>query len=579
MKLRISIRGWLWLLMLVGGLAPNSAQGQQQAQNLPPEVIAFADMVLYNGRIYTADEQFSVAEAVAIRDGKFLSVGGRDKILAMAGPKTRRVDLRGRSVVPGFIDTHLHSAFVGETSKAGTGGEVQFRDVPSGLEELKAIAAKYPAGTELYIKGPSNKPLVVDVTLAQLDAATPNHPLAITCPNNQVVVNSLMLKKLPPDTPGIRKDDSGKPNGQIRGGAAGRILYEGMTWPDVEKEVARQKEVFHRFVTQGLTTIMGRAQGLSFTIFRELWKQGELEPRVRAIHEFLRQNAEPEAYLKRLGNLTDFGDEQLKIIGATVQVVDGSTGPGAGHTTKGKIKMAADDPYGPYGENKWEDTGDVSTSDRRNIILANRYGWSILGLHSSGDASNDLLLETFAEAHQERSLVGRHFGIDHGLMWKPRHFDKIKAMDVVPSLYSKALYENDRLIEMYGADEVNNMQPVRSMIDAGIQPAAEADAFSPRTSAPLFNIQKWVTRLDDRGRLFNVSEKIDRKEALYMYTLWAARYSGEQDILGSIEVGKLADLVVLGGDYMTFPEADLDKLRILMTVVGGKAVHEVAGAF
>jgi predicted amidohydrolase YtcJ len=128
-------------------------------------------------------------------------------------------------------------------------------------------------------------------------------------------------------------------------------------------------------------------------------------------------------------------------------------------------------------------------------------------------------------------------------------------------------------------DEVTTMQPVRSLIDAGIRPAAEADAFDERSSAPLFNMMKWITRLDDKGRQVNPQERITKQEALYMYTLWSAGYSGEQDLLGSIEAGKLADLVVLGGDYLTFPENDLDKLRILMTVLGGRIVHEVSGAF
>ena len=92
-------------------------------------------------------------------------------------------------------------------------------------------------------------------------------------------------------------------------------------------------------------------------------------------------------------------------------------------------------------------------------------------------------------------------------------------------------------------------------------------------------MQRWITRRDDKGRQLDPEEKVSREEALYMYTLWAAAYSGEEDILGSIETGKLADLVVLGGNYMTFPENDLDKLRILMTVLGGQVVHEVRGAF
>jgi len=189
------------------------------------------------------------------------------------------------------------------------------------------------------------------------------------------------------------------------------------------------------------------------------------------------------------------------------------------------------------------------------------------------------MLEVFEEAHRERSLVGRHFSIDHGLMLQPNHYDQIKEMDIIPSVYAKALYSNDNLIEMYGMDAVYKMQPVKSLIEAGIKPAAEADAFSPRTAAPLFTIMKWVTRLDDKGRQLDPAEKVSREEALRMYTIWAARYSGEEDTLGSIEPGKLADLVVLGGDYLTFPINELDKLRVLMTVMGGQVVHEASGAF
>jgi hypothetical protein len=258
--------------------------------------------------------------------------------------------------------------------------------------------------------------------------------------------------------------------------------------------------------------------------------------------------------------------------------VDGTAGNGSAATSQAKINMVPGDPYGPFGMNKWEESGDLATSDRQSIILANRYGWSVSSLHSSGDLSNTLLLEVFEEAHRERSLVGRHFGIDHGMMLEPRHYEQIKEMDVIPSLYSKALYNNDNLVHMYGMDALYKMQPVKSLIEAGIRPVAEADARG-RYAAPLYNIQRWITRRDDKGRQLDPNEKASREEALFMYTLWAAAYSGEQDILGSIEPGKLADLVVLGGDYLTFPEEDLDKLRVLMTVVGGEVVHEVSGAF
>ena len=133
-------------------LTASSALGQG-AQDLPAEVIAYADVVFYNGKVLTADEEFSIEEAVAIRDGKFLAVGSSERVLAMAGPNTRRVDLEGRSVIPGLIADHEHGAFVGNVAKRGQGGSLEFEDVASGLEEIKAEVAKFPPGLELYMRG------------------------------------------------------------------------------------------------------------------------------------------------------------------------------------------------------------------------------------------------------------------------------------------------------------------------------------------------------------------------------------------------------------------------------------------
>ena len=545
------------------------------AQNLPPEVVSYADIVLYNGKIVTADDNFTIAEAVAVRDGKFLAVGPRDRILAMAGPKTRRIDLRGRSVVPGFMDTHLHQAFLGN---AASDLSVKCQALDTCLQELKEIVQKAQPGQTLPVSATSNKVTVQELNASLLDTVAPNNPLWIETQNDQTVVNSLILKQIPPGTPGILKDKEGKPTGQLRIGAIGVVIYELEPWPDLEKMAAAQKTEFKRYNEQGLTTVMGIARGMSFTVFRDLMMRNELSTRGRVAHEFLRQNPTPESYLKRLGNLTGFGNDMLKIIGTTVQVVDGSTGTGSGLTSFGKIAQSPLDPYTPFGQNKWTESGELEVSDRRNIILANRYGWTITSLHSSGDMSTATLLDVFEEAHRERPLSGRRFGIDHNMMVRPEDFKRFKAMDIIPSVYSKAIAGNDSLIKMYGMDRVNGFQPVRSFIDAGVLPVAEADA-GPPESAPLFNIQRWVTRTDEKGRTINAKEKATRQEALYMYTRWAARYSGEENILGSIEPGKLADFAVLGGDYMTFPEADLDKLRVLLTAVGGKVVHEVAGAF
>jgi predicted amidohydrolase YtcJ len=149
--------------------------------------------------------------------------------------------------------------------------------------------------------------MTVEVTMAQLDAAAPNNPIVITCPNNQVVVNTLMLNKLLPAAQGmdgILKDEQGRPTGQIRGGPGGIVLYEFMPWhDDFENAVARERQSLKRWGPRGITTLMGRGQGQTVSILRDLWKNGELPVRVRLAHEFLRSQPRPEAFLKRLGNL------------------------------------------------------------------------------------------------------------------------------------------------------------------------------------------------------------------------------------------------------------------------------------
>lgn len=569
----------LFLLSLLSMLCVCTLQAQN-VQDLPAEVIAYADIVFYNGMILTADEQFTIAEAVAIRDGKILASGGSTRIRAMAGPKTRSIDLEGRSVVPGFIDTHLHSAWVVRPpgARANDGPEINYETLEGALEGLRTRVQAAQPGEVIALSGPSNDVVTQELNVTLLDEIAPKNMLWIEASNDQIAANSLVLKRVPVDTPGIERDARGQMTGQLRGAAAGVPTFELAPWPEVESLLEAQKDTFLLHNEMGLTTLMGRSGGLSVSVFRDLMTRDELTIRVRVAHHFLRQNGLAEAYLKRLGNLTDVGNDMFKIIGTSVQVVDGTAGNGSAATSQAKINMVPGDPYGPFGMNKWEESGDLATSDRQSILLANRYGWSVSSLHSSGDLSNTLLLEVFEEAHRERSLVGRHFGIDHGMMLKPEHYEKIKAMDVIPSLYSKALFNNDKLIHMYGMDAVYKMQPVKSLIEAGLRPAAEADTRG-RYAAPLYNMQRWITRKDDKGRQMDPDEKASREEALYMYTLWAAAYSGEEDILGSIEPGKLADLVVLGGDYLTFPEEDLDKLRVLMTIVGGEVVHEAVGAF
>ncbi len=574
-------RWWLGALVLVLAIPLRGF-----AQALPPEVVNYADIVLYNGKVLTADDKFTVVDAVAVRDGKILATGASARVLAMAGPKTTKIDLKGRSVTPGFIDTHLHQAWLGQDSKAGSDGAVRFRDKKSGLEEVRQLVSGRPPGEWVFLSGPRNQ-VVYALTRQDLDAVAPNNPVAISTSTAEVVVNSAAIKaaRLTGDITGVFTDPkTGEPTGQVRQAAVGIFTYEMKPahWPDIQAFVPRQKQWLYLYATQGMTMIDGRAQGLSVSILRELWAKGELPTRVRIAHEFIMYNPNPEAYLRRIGNLRNFGDDWMRIFGATVGPVDGIASVGGILTVKPKLHQAetpGGDVFGPNGQNKWSEGADddpdwaKKSTERKAVILANRYGWNITAEHSTGDLSTQIYLDAYEQAARERPLQGR-WGLDHMEWLNPELLTRMQKLGtMVPSFYAVLFKNSANHVQQYGADRLDEGTVMtKSAIATGLMPVAEADTSPGRDSAPLYLMDKFMNRADQSGRKWNAKEAVTREQALRMYTTWAARYTEDEQKLGTLEPGKLADLVVLDGDFMTVPA--VSQLNVDMTIVGGKMIYD-----
>ena len=567
------------LILLIANFVsiPSWVQGQQTP--LPPQLIHYADTVLYNGKIITADDQFRLAEAVAIRDGKFLAVGSSAEILALAGPATKRIDLEGKnSVTPGFFDTHGHGAWRGNEAKSGRSGRVDFRDMDKALAAIRKLVNEAAPGEWVILRGPRTKNFYA-TTRWDLDKAAPDTPVIFLTSSQEVLANTVVLKiaNLPSDMYGVIKDpETGEPTGQLFGHAAGVITYEVMPWPLMSEEMLEeQKETLKFLNSQGLTTNMGRAQGLSISILNELLQRGELTARARVAMDMTRLNPNLEAYLMRTGNLTGVGNDWLRIIGGTVQPVDGSNGDGA-MLSKPKLRRLAEDPFG-LGANKWTAYGALEQglpkeqTEWESILIANRYGWAITGVHSQGDLGSQLLLEAYRDANQENPIGGRHyrFGYDHGLVRTQTNLDLVNELGVVHTLDMKYVFTDspDNLIFMYGADAVHRMSPVKSIIEMGLKPVVEGDN-------SLWQIEKLITRKDEKGTVWGPQEKVSRQQALWMRTNWAARYTSDEETLGTVEVGKLADLIVFGGDYMTWPADEISELPVLLTIVDGRVVYD-----
>jgi predicted amidohydrolase YtcJ len=226
---------------------------------------------------------------------------------------------------------------------------------------------------------------------------------------------------------------------------------------------------------------------------------------------------------------------------------------------------------------------DREGSDWKSIPILSRYGWRILGVHTAGDRSVDELISAYEEAHRQKSIIGMRHGIDHSLMILPEHIATAKRLGLVMGAEENMAERTEAISLVYGADEVVKMSPIRSMINAGVVVAMEGlgntgtdQLGNERT--PLWFIENFIRRADiETGRVWNEAEKVTREQALRMSTIWAAYYLGDEDTLGSIEPGKLADFVILDGDYMTVPEDKISDLKTLMTVIDGKIFYEVDG--
>ncbi len=582
------LKRFVSMVSVLAIVMPGSLMAQQ---NLAPEIVAYADMVVYNGKVLLADDDFTIVEAIAVRDGKILAAGKSERIANMAGPNTRKIDLQGKSVTPGYINTHAHG-FEGNVSKASNEKMVRFRTKEAGFATIKDFIANKEPGEFVYINA-QRQHIAYTLDRDDLDALSPDNPLVVSMDNDTVTANSMALEMggVTPDIPGSEKDPkTGKMNGRLHSFAGAKLMYE-KPWPDVTEDLLlaelESQMTKGRGTSDGITLRVGRTQGLSVAILTELWKRGELRLRIRMAPEFLRNNPDGENFLRRIGTLQGFGDDWLKINGLSTQHPDGGNGGDGGRilTSVPKIKMKDTDPFGPYGQNRWALGLQLKTeTDYANVVLAIKYGWDISSIHSMGDASHDLLMQAFKDGLEARGefFLGDkkpRLTLDHNVVHSEETIKSMAELNVTPSVAVHYVFgeeiDREMLLFNYGADRVAGMVPVGSMVKAGIKPSIEWGPKAPDgKSSALWFMQTLVTRKDNNGKVWGADQKVDRKQALWMFTNWSAGYINEQDKLGTLETGKLADFVILDGDYMGVPEDDISKLKVLMTVIGGKVMYE-----
>ncbi len=540
------------------------------------EVLGFADLVLTGGKVVTVDAVFSVVQAVAIRDGKFLAAGSVAEIEKLCGPRTRRIDLAGRTVLPGLIDTHIH------VERAGLAAvTVSFegaKTVDDALERVAAQAALLPPGS--WIRGANWHPMSQlrekrMMTRYELDRVAPDHPVCLPI-GHFTMTNSLGLRLAgitaqTPDPDGgiIHRDaETGEPNGILEEAAEDLVRDLLPEWSH-EERVAQLRQAMAFCNRHGLTSAISAAvDPATFRAHQHLRDHRQATLRISAMYaptgglNPAMTIEEWETFFSRIGASSDFGDEWLSYSGVKLQIDGGMT-----------LRTAAmrdgypDDPN--YG-------GTIVIEPERFhalVATANRYGWRV-GVHAVGDAAVDLVLDAYENADRERSIRGRRFIVIHGSLIQRDQMERAKALDVRVDAQSAFLWDKAAIVAQYlGKATADRAFPMRSLIDVmGLDLLGQGTDYPINSINPFINISVMVTRQDRNGDVYGASEAITREEAIRAYTSAAARYAFREDSLGSIEPGKLADLVILTDDILSVPDEKLKSIGVVATIVAGKPV-------
>jgi hypothetical protein len=537
-----------------------------------PQDAAAPGLILYNGKIITVDSSFSIAQAVAIRDGRFTAVGTDEAVRRAAGPSTKVIDLHGRTVIPGLMDGHLHNA--------GGGPGVDLSGVRTMAELLAAVEARVKAskpGDLVVSNSDWHEAQLREKRLPhrrELDRIAPDNPVVLVRGGHEFIVNSAAMARwnISRSTPApaggeIGHDADGELNGELVDTARGLVKLPPP--PKLtEAEILRQIKLLN---AAGLTGIripgqfqFGGSAIEPYRMFQQLKAKGQLTIRVNYLMRIFDYSSVPKMRdtIASWNVSPDEGDEWLRIGGMKTLVDGGFEG--------GHMRTAYEEPYGKGGKFKGIQVVPVDQYVAC-VRELNRLGWRV-ATHAVGDAAIDQVLDAYGAANADKSIVGKRWSIEHFFIGRPDHYPRVKELDLVISAQDHLYRAGPSLVNYWGRERAEQVTPVRTFLDQGFIVAGGTD--SPVIPYnPFWAMYHFISRETISDGVYGANQRITRGEALRIFTINNAKLTFEENIKGSIEPGKLADLVVLSGDILTIPEKQIESLKAVATMVGGRFVY------
>ena len=533
-----------------------------------PALAQSPDTILFNGKIITLDAQSTTQEALAVRDGKILAVGSNDDIYTLRGPNTRVVDLAGRTVIPGLIDSHIHAIraalfYATEVNWIGA------KSIPEAMERIRAAAKAYQPGTWLIVAGgwtPQQFAEKRRPSEAELMAAAPDNPIyvqlfyanALLTPAGLKALNINGEADLGPKAK-FEKDEAGEPTGWISGdGATITGLFDKLPVPTFEQSVTGTKLFFRELNRLGLTGVSDpggfNLPAPSYLPLFKVWQDHALT--IRVMFSLFAQR--PGKELEDIQVMTQmlpmgFGGDMLRFNGIGENVA-----------------------WGMYNN---DNPSEAQKAQYYQIALwAARRGMT-LTQHWNNNKSAHHLLDVFERVNKEFPLAPLRWSIAHMNDATPDNLERMKALGVGWLMQNAMYFGGEPFLKDRGIEAVRRTPPIMTALKMGLTVGGGTDAHRVMSYNPFVSLEwmvdgKTVAGMPTRGP----DETPSREQALRLYTQGSAWFTFDDDKRGTLEPGKLADLAVLTKDYMTVPADQIGGIESVLTMVGGKIVY-AAGSF
>nr|BBH88115.1 amidohydrolase [Thermosporothrix sp. COM3] len=537
-----------------------------------------ADLIVTNAAITTMDERLPAAEAVAIKDGRFLAVGSNEDVLKHRDTSTQVIDAGKRTLIPGLNDSHIHVIRGGLYYNL----ELRWDGVPSLSDALnmlrKQVERTSPPQWVRVVGGWSEFQFVERrmPTLEELNTIAPDTPVFVLHLYHCALLNRAALHacgytKETPDPPGgeIQRDRNGNPTGLLLARPNAMILYTALArGPKLsyEDQINSTRQFLRELNRFGLTSVVDAGGGFQnypddYAVIEDLNAKGLLTLRI-AYNLFTQRPG------KELDDFTRW---------------TAMTNPGAGNefyhvNGAGEMLAFSAADFEDFPEPRPDLASSMETDLKAVVSFLVQHRWPFR-LHATYNESITRFLNVFEEVNREFPFTGLRWFFDHAETITLENIERVRALGGGIAIQDRMAFQGEYFLERYGEQEAAHAPPLQTMLAMGVPVGAGTDATRVASYNPWISLYWLVTGKTVGGTtLYPEEHRLSRQEALKRYTLGSAWFSQEEHLKGSIEVGKFADLAVLSDDFFSIPEERIKRIESLLTIVGGKVVYG-AGAF